>query len=191
MCGQEGKSSKSLSEPQVQLQQLRQPCRATLWSSHRAQQSWSHGLLPPNNPANILPPSLFLSLPFFSPFLPAYQADSVHLGAEGGPKAMPGRGWTFEARKGWWVWGTWGSSPFLCGSVLSNSWCSTSSQISLTKVSYLSRFHSILVTKVISTSSLHHCVVSLSNVTMSCHSHPLTQWFSVLIITLDIHQESE
>lgn len=35
------------------------------------------------------------------------------------------------------------SSPFVCGSVLFHSWCSTFNQISLTEVSYLSKFHSL------------------------------------------------
>lgn len=145
MCGQEGKSSKSFWELQVQLHQLKQPCRASRWwSSHRMQQSWSHGLLPPNNPAKILPPSsshFLFSLSFFCQLSKLSQ--SILELKEGQNQCQGGDGHLRPGRGG--GYGECGatSSPFVCGSVLFNSWCSTFNQISLTEVSYLSKFHSL------------------------------------------------
>lgn len=165
MCGQEGKSSKSFWELQVQLHQLKQPCRASRWwSSHRMQQSWSHGLLPPNNPAKILPPSLFLSLPFFSllfcqlsklsqSILELKEGQNQCQGGDG--HLRPGRGGGYGERGAT-------SSPFVCGSVLFHSWCSTFNQISLTEVSYLSKFHSLSWWIVKSLSAPHPCLSMLS-----------------------------
>lgn len=191
MCGQEGKSSKSLSEPQVQLQQLRQPCRATLWSSHRAQQSWSPGLLPPNNPAKILPPSSshFLFSLLFCQLSKLTQ--SILELKEHQKQCQGGAGHWRPGRGG--GYGEHGALPLLsvgqCCPTYGAALPITSAWQKL--VIYPDFTLPCLGEQSDQHLSLHQCVVSLSNVTTSCHSHPLTQWFSVLIFTLDIHQESE
>lgn len=91
----------------------------TLWSSHRTQQSWSHGLLPPNHPAKILFLSLpFCSLPFCQPNKLSQSSSELKEGPKQGQGGVLGRG-------------SMGLLfPFACGSVLPNSWCSTCTQIS-------------------------------------------------------------
>lgn len=91
------------------------------------------------------PPSLFLSLPFFSLLFCQLSklSQSILELKEGQNQCQGGDGHLRPGRGG--GYGECGatSSPFVCGSVLFNSWCSTFNQISLTEVSYLSKFHSL------------------------------------------------
>lgn len=117
MCGQEGRSSRSSSQPQWCAVTSAQFCRAShSWCSYIMQQSWSHGLLPPKNSAKLLPLSsshfLFFLIcwyPFFASLVSwissSYSWGSDKTDARGGNGLKPGRdGGHGEYGATFWLW---------------------------------------------------------------------------------------
>lgn len=117
----------------------------TLWSSHRTSRAdlmaCCHQTIQPRSP------SLFLSLPFFSLLFCQLSklSQSILELKEGQTQCQGGAGHLGPGRDGGYGEHGATSSPFVCGSVLSNSWCRTFNQISLTEVSYVPKFHSAFV----------------------------------------------